>query len=126
MKEFLPRPDPTRASANPAPTPAGCLLHVRGPKPGLGWPSVDVFLESMAGLLGPEAIGMVLSGMLWDGARGIAAVRRAGGATMVQHPRDAAQPDMPSAAVDLGGADIQRSPAGIAEALTILPERGVE
>lgn len=97
-----------------------------GPKPRMGWPSVDVFLASMAAHVGPDSIAVVLSGMLRDGATGIAAVRRAGGATMVQHPRSAAFPDMPSAAVDLGRADLMRTPAGIAQALEALAERGVE
>lgn len=115
-----------RPGANLLLTPAGEFLNVRGPKPRLGWPSVDLLLESMAALLGPEAIAVVLSGMLWDGAQGIAAVRRAGGATMVQHPHSASHPDMPSAAVDLGRADLMRSPTGIAQALEILAEHGVE
>ena len=104
----------------------GCFRQVTGPKPRMGWPSVDVFFCSMAEKLGREAIGVVLSGMLHDGAEGIAAVRRAGGATMVQQPSTASARSMPDAAIDLGRADISRSPSQIAEAISILIERGVE
>ncbi|WP_426959623.1 chemotaxis protein CheB [Muricoccus radiodurans] len=103
----------------------GSLARQPGPKPRLGWPSVDLFLESAARALGPRAIAIVLSGMMHDGAKGIAAVRRAGGATMVQHPRSAQFPEMPSAAVDLGRADLLMPPATIALALDILGEAGV-
>jgi chemotaxis response regulator CheB len=92
----------------------------------MGWPSVDLFLEGMAAHHKEEGIAVILSGMLRDGASGIAAVRRAGGATMVQHPQSAAFPDMPNAAVDLGRADLMRTPAGIAQALEVLAKRGVE
>ncbi|WP_165585357.1 chemotaxis protein CheB [Roseococcus sp. SYP-B2431] len=103
----------------------GRLEVVPGPKPRLGWPSVDLFLTSVASVLGRHAIGVILSGMMWDGAAGIAALRRAGGATLVQHPRSAAFPDMPSAAVDLGRADLMMPPHQIALALQILAEAGV-
>jgi two-component system chemotaxis response regulator CheB len=112
--------------ANLALTREGRFAVRRGPKPRGGWPSVDIFLASMAAHVGAESIAVVLSGMLYDGADGIAAVRRAGGATMVQHPRSATWPDMPNAAVDLGRADLMRTPAGIVQALEVLAERGVE
>lgn len=103
----------------------GRLASLPGAKPRMGWPSVDLFLKSSARVLGPRMIAVVLSGMMRDGAEGIAAVRAAGGATMVQHPRTADHPDMPSAAVDLGRADLMMSPDGIAAALEILGEEGV-
>jgi two-component system chemotaxis response regulator CheB len=102
----------------------GRLASAATPKPPMGWPSVDAFLHSMASVLGPCGIAVVLSGMMYDGAEGIAAVRRAGGATLVQHPRTAAFPDMPQAAVDLGRADLMMEPAKIADALVILAEQG--
>ncbi len=107
-------------------TPTGLLRLVDGTKPRMGWPSVDMFMSSMAEALGPQAIGIILSGMLYDGAEGIAAVRRAGGATMVQHPATAVARSMPEAAIDFGRADLSRSPAQIAEAIEILMERGVQ
>ena len=103
----------------------GRLWRLPGTKPRMGWPSVDVFLHSVAEHLGPRVIAIVLSGMLRDGADGIAKVRRAGGATLVQHPLMAECPDMPRAAVDLGRADLMMSPQQIASALLILAEAGV-
>lgn len=107
-------------------SPERVLRRAPGPKPRLGWPSVDEFLLSMAAGVGPNGIAVIMSGMMHDGAQGIAAVRRAGGATMVQHPSTAEHPDMPSAAVDLGRADLQMTSQGIAEALEILGEAGVQ
>lgn len=100
--------------------------QISGPKPRMGWPNVDVFLNSMASALGPACIAIVLSGMLYDGADGIAAVRRHGGATIVQHPGTAAFPEMPGAAVDLGRADLMMPLATMIEALTILAEQGIQ
>ena len=110
---------------NLAITPAGAFEHVSGPKPRLGWPSADLFLHGMAKHIGNRGIAVILSGMLYDGAEGIAAVRRAGGATMVQDPRSADYPSMPIASIDLGRADLTLSLDAIAEALQILAENGV-
>jgi two-component system chemotaxis response regulator CheB len=99
---------------------------LEGRKPRLGWPSVDIFFESMAEKIGKYAIGVVLSGALSDGSRGIQSVRRYGGATMSQSIGSAHHPDMPLAAVDVGHADLKLTPARIAYALQILAERGVE
>jgi chemotaxis response regulator CheB len=104
----------------------GTFSYAFGPKPRLGWPSVDMFLGSMAKHVGRQGIAVVLSGMLYDGADGIAAVRRAGGATMVQDPRFAKFPSMPTAAVDLGRADLSLTCERIAEALRLLAEYGVQ
>jgi two-component system chemotaxis response regulator CheB len=112
--------------ANLVLTPAGTFLTVRGRKPLVGWPSIDVFFKSMARHLGPEAIGIILSGLLYDGAEGIAAIRDRHGATMVLDPALARFPDMPRAARELGKADLILSLSGIAAALAILAECGIE
>jgi two-component system chemotaxis response regulator CheB len=111
--------------ANLAVAADGRIQRLPCAKPRMGWPSIDVFLHSVAGVFGPRAIAVILSGMLYDGAEGIAAVRRAGGATLVQQPDTALFPDMPSAAVDLGRADLAMPAWRIAEALNILAEAGV-
>ena len=108
-------------------TAAGRFRVVSGePKPRLGGPSVDAFLGSMAAVLGSRAVAVVLSGVLSDGADGIRAVRRSGGATMAQRLDTAPHWDMPAAALDFGKADLQMSPERIAQALLVLAERGVE
>ena len=47
-------------------------------------PSIDAMFESVAQKLGPAAIGILLTGMGQDGARGLLAMRRAGGRTIAQ------------------------------------------
>ncbi|CCG07609.1 chemotaxis-specific protein-glutamate methyltransferase CheB [Pararhodospirillum photometricum] len=48
-------------------------------------PSCDVLLESAATVFGRQCVGIILTGMGSDGARGLAAVRRAGGRTLAQN-----------------------------------------
>lgn len=62
-------------------------------------PSVDVLFESVADAYGPSAAGFVLTGANHDGARGLAAIARAGGLTFVQDPMTAQTSTMPSAAL---------------------------
>jgi two-component system chemotaxis response regulator CheB len=64
-------------------------------------PSIDVFMESAAQALGPDCIGVLLTGANEDGARGLKAVQECGGTTLVQDPQSAAVPTMPQAAVNL-------------------------
>lgn len=62
-------------------------------------PSIDVLFESAADTFGPHLVGMLLSGANADGARGMAAIERCGGMTMVQAPHSALVPVMPLAAL---------------------------
>ena len=48
--------------------------------------TVDTLFNSLANHAGPRAIGVVLSGSLDDGSRGLAAIHAAGGVTMVLDP----------------------------------------
>jgi two-component system chemotaxis response regulator CheB len=62
-------------------------------------PSIDVLFESAAEAYGPALIGVVLTGANRDGARGLRAVRDAGGTALVQDPDLAHAPEMPRAAL---------------------------
>ncbi|KKB64394.1 hypothetical protein WM40_05575 [Robbsia andropogonis] len=48
--------------------------------------TVDVLFASLAASVGRRAIGIVLSGSLADGSKGLAAIHQAGGLTMVLDP----------------------------------------
>ncbi len=61
-------------------------------------PSVDHLLSSVARAAGSRAIGMVLTGMGQDGAKGLADVRRAGGRTLAESEESAVIFGMPRAA----------------------------
>lgn len=73
-------------------------------------PSVDVFFHSLRNLGGvdsrkrPADVGVLLTGMGRDGARGLLALRRAGWHTIAQDEASSAVYGMPKAAAELGAA----------------------
>lgn len=62
-------------------------------------PAIDVLFESAADAYGARLAGVVLSGANADGAAGLAAIKRAGGMTIVQAPESAVTRLMPEAAI---------------------------
>jgi two-component system chemotaxis response regulator CheB len=62
-------------------------------------PAVDVLFESAADSYGAQTVGVILTGLNNDGARGLAAIKRRGGLAVVQDPATAEAPDMPKAAL---------------------------
>ncbi len=67
-------------------------------------PSGTVLFQSMARSLGPSALGLLLTGMGDDGARGLFEIQRAGGYTIAEHESTAVVYGMPGAAARLGAA----------------------
>ncbi|MFB3814125.1 MAG: chemotaxis protein CheB [Terriglobales bacterium] len=68
-------------------------------------PSIDLLFESVAVNYGAHSIGIVLSGSGTDGARGLKAIKIAGGATVTEDPARAEFNSMPYAAVATGCVD---------------------
>jgi two-component system chemotaxis response regulator CheB len=68
-------------------------------------PSIDTFFFSMALAAKGQAIGVILSGMGRDGAKGLAAVGRMGGTTLCQATSSCVVAEMPQAAIAMGNVD---------------------
>ncbi len=68
-------------------------------------PAVDVLFESCAQQLGANAVGVILTGMGADGARGMAAMRKAGARTLAQDEASCVVYGMPREAVNAGGVE---------------------
>ncbi len=80
-------------------------------------PSVDVLFESVAKEAGNEAVGVILTGMGYDGARGLLAMRRKGARTIGQDEKSCVVYGMPKVAYDIGGVERQVSLSDVPQAI---------
>jgi two-component system CheB/CheR fusion protein len=78
---------------------------------------IDRFFESLAHDLGPQAVGVVLSGTGFDGTAGLKAIKARNGTTYAQDPSTAAFDGMPRSAVQSGAVDFVLAIDAIAWAL---------
>ena len=72
-------------------------------------PSVDVLFESVAREAGMNAVGIILTGMGSDGAKGLLEMRRAGARTMGQDEASCVVYGMPKSAYETGAVERQAS-----------------
>jgi two-component system chemotaxis response regulator CheB len=68
-------------------------------------PSIDYTMESAADAYGDGVMGVLLTGVGSDGARGMKAIKDAGGSTIAQDQATSAVFGMPRAAIELGCVD---------------------
>ncbi|MBO83936.1 MAG: chemotaxis response regulator protein-glutamate methylesterase [Deltaproteobacteria bacterium] len=80
-------------------------------------PSVDVMMWSAAKAVGRDCVGVLLTGMGADGARGLLAIRQAGGTTVAQDEATSVVYGMPREAYAVGGVDFVRPIERVAEQL---------
>lgn len=88
-------------------------------------PSIDVLFESVAKEAGEEAIGIILTGMGYDGAKGLLAIRRKGGRTIGQDEATSVVYGMPKAAFNIGAVEKQAPLERIPTVLLGMLEKGV-
>lgn len=82
---------------------------VQGEKVNGHCPSVDILFESIAKEAGSNAIGVILTGMGYDGASGLLAMKRKGARTIGQDKDSAVVYGMPKVAYNIGAVEKQAS-----------------
>ena len=68
-------------------------------------PSVDVLFRSCAKFAGKNAVGVIMTGMGDDGAKGLKEMKEAGASTIAQDEQSCVVFGMPKEAIKLGAAD---------------------
>lgn len=86
-------------------------------------PSVDVMFQSIAQVAGKNSIGVILTGMGADGARGLGEMRDCGAVTIAQDEGSSVVWGMPGAAVKSNAVDFVLPLSGIARKLTALDKK---
>ena len=88
-------------------------------------PAVDILFETVAQSAGRNAVGVILTGMGADGAKGLLDVKNAGGYTIAQDEKSCLVFGMPKEAIKLGAAQeivsLQNIPQAIVKAFSHQP-----
>ena len=102
---------PTVGTALVAPTDCQMILEngavkiIDAPAVNCCRPSIDVFFESLAPARGGDSVGLLLTGMGRDGAKGLLRLKENGALTIAQNEESCAVFGMPKAAIALNAAD---------------------
>jgi two-component system chemotaxis response regulator CheB len=96
------------------------IMLGRGPRENMARPAIDALFRSAALQYGPRVIGVVLSGLLSDGAAGLTAIKQCGGLALVQDPLDALADEMPLRALEATTVDLCIPSAKIGDVLADL------
>jgi two-component system, chemotaxis family, protein-glutamate methylesterase/glutaminase len=96
------------------------IMLGRGPRENLVRPAIDPLFRSAALQYGPRVIGVLLSGLLSDGAAGLTAIKQCGGVALVQDPADAIANEMPLRALEATTVDLCVPGAKIGDVLSDL------
>jgi two-component system chemotaxis response regulator CheB len=77
----------------------GVVTLGHGPKENLQRPCINMMFRSAAASYGKNVVGVLLTGMLDDGASGLWEIKQRGGIAVVQDPKEAAYASMPESAI---------------------------
>ncbi len=107
-------PGDRHLSVELAPDGGGLVTRVHdGPKENSCRPSVDVLFRSVAGIVGPHSLGVMMTGMGQDGLAGSEAIVAAGGRIIAQDERSSVVWGMPGAVTHAGLPDAVVDLAGL-------------
>jgi two-component system, chemotaxis family, protein-glutamate methylesterase/glutaminase len=111
------------------------IILGQGPPENRWRPSINTLFRSAAAAFGNRVVGVILTGLLDDGATGMEAIKRVGGITVVQDPNEAEFPDMPMAVLNRMAVDhcaqLAEIPviihdivttSGLNESISVIPE----
>ena len=87
---------------------------------------IDAFFRSLAEKMGNRAVAVILSGMGSDGAKGVQAIKEAGGITIAQDPDSSKYDSMPRAAMATDKIDLVLNPSEIAAHLVQLAKGTID
>jgi two-component system, chemotaxis family, protein-glutamate methylesterase/glutaminase len=93
------------------------ILLTPGPRDQMLCPSATHLFESVLGVYGPQAVGVLLTGMGRDGADALLKMKNAGAVTIAQDKDSSVVHGMPGEAIALGAADFVLPPQRIGELL---------